>query len=392
LTPRGPAAPAGASVTGVGESAFARGTPYSELQLCLQAARNACADRGCPPESLDGLVIPGGRKFRVEDIITGLGVPDLRFSSRAELGGASSVAAVGHAVAAIVAGLATRVIVVGGWRGYSDRRLGAGGDDLLGKLAQAFPAPQFRRGLEHPYGLIVPLQYYALQANRWLREFEIDLAALGAVSLACRAHAQLNGKAVMKGRPITMEDYLSSPIVSEPFRVLDCCLETDGAAAVIVEASGGPAPGVRILAVAEGRPDSPDDITGRPDMLDLGIAKAAGRAFETAGAGPDDMDFCELYDCFTFVVLRQLEEAGFCPRGESPKLVAERGITLGGGLPVNTHGGLLSEAHVLGLNHVTEAVRQLRGTCGDRQVDGARLGLVTGYGDFGDGAVAVLGA
>ena len=352
---------AGASITGVGESAFTRGTSHSELQLCLKAARNACLDRECPPESLDGLVIPGGRKFRVEDVVTGLGITDLRFSSRAELGGASSVAAIGHAVAAIVSGLATRVLIVGGWRGYSDRRLGAGGDDLLDKLAQAFPAPEFRRQLEHPYGLIVPLQYYALQANRWIREFEIDLSALGAVSLACRSHAQLNDKAVMKDRPL------------------------------IVEESGRTAGGIRVLAVAEGRPDSPDDITNRPDMLDLGIAKAAGRAFDSAGLGPEDMDFCELYDCFTFVVLRQLEEMGFCPRGESPKLVAERGITLGGKLPVNTHGGLLSEAHVLGLNHVTEAVRQLRGSCGARQVDGARLGLVTGYGDFGDGAIAVMG-
>jgi acetyl-CoA acetyltransferase len=382
---------AGASITGVGESAFTRGTPHSELQLCVQAARNACLDRECPPQSIDGLVIPGGRKFRVEDVVTGLGITDLRFSSRAELGGASSVAAIGHAVAAIVSGLATRVLIVGGWRGYSDRRLGAGGDDLLEKLAQAFPAPEFRRQLEHPYGLIVPLQYYALQANRWIREFEIDLSALGAVSLACRSHAQLNDKAVMKGRPLTVEDYLASPIVSDPFRVLDCCLETDGAAALIVEESGRTAGGIRVLAVAEGRPDSPDDITNRPDMLDLGIAKAAGRAFDSAGLGPEDMDFCELYDCFTFVVLRQLEEMGFCPRGESPKLVAERGITLGGKLPLNTHGGLLSEAHVLGLNHVTEAVRQLRGSCGTRQVDGARLGLVTGYGDFGDGAIAVMG-
>jgi acetyl-CoA acetyltransferase len=378
-------------VVGVGESAFTRGTAFSELQLCVSAARNACLDRGCPPESIDGLVIPGGRKFRVEDVVTGLGIRDLRFSSRSELGGASSVAAIGHAVAAITAGLATRVLIVGGWRGYSDRRLGAGGDALLDKLAQAFPAPEFRRGLEHPYGLIVPLQYYALQANRWIHDFEIDVAALGAVSLACRSHAQLNDRAVMRGRPITIEDYVSSPIVSDPFRVLDCCLETDGAAALIVEETGRDAGGISILGVAEGRPDSPDDITNRSDMLDLGIGKAAGRAFDMAGVGPEDIDFCEFYDCFTFVVLRQLEEAGFCPRGESPKLVAERGISLGGGLPVNTHGGLLSEAHVLGLNHVTEAVRQLRGTCGLRQVAGARLGVVTGYGDFGDGAIAVLG-
>jgi acetyl-CoA acetyltransferase len=380
-----------ASIVGVGESDFTRGTGRSELQLCLTAARMACQDRGCPPDSVDGVVIPGGRKFRVEDIITGLGIRDLRYSSRAELGGASSVAAIGHAVAAIAAGLASRVLIVGGWRGYTDRRLGAGGDSLLQRLAQAFPNPTLRVELEHPYGLIVPLQYYALLANRWIREFEIDLDALAAVSLACRQHAQLNDKALMKGRPLAIGDYRSSPVVSDPFRVLDCCLETDGAAALIIEAQEGAAHEVRVLAVAEGRPDSPDDITSRPDMLDLGISKAAGRAFAAAGVGPDDMDFCELYDCFTFVVLRQLEELGFCARGESPKFVAERGITLGGGLPVNTHGGLLSEAHVLGLNHVTEAVRQIRGTCGPRQVAEAQFGLVTGYGDFGDGAVAILG-
>ena len=194
---------------------------------------------------------------------------------------------------------------------------------------------------------------------------------------------------------MTLDDYLASPWVVEPYRRFDCCLETDAGAAVVVgraelaRALGRSVP-VRILAVAEGRARPASDLVNRGDFFDIGLTHAAPRAYEAAGFGPEDMDFAQIYDCFTFEVIQQLEEAGFCPRGEGGRFVAGGAIELGGRLPVNTHGGLLSHAHALGMSHVVEAVRQLRGEGGPAQVAGASLGLVTGWGDMGDGSVAVL--
>jgi acetyl-CoA acetyltransferase len=197
----------------------------------------------------------------------------------------------------------------------------------------------------------------------------------------------------MHGRELSYEDYLASPMITDPYRLLDCCLETDGGTAVLVGPADGPSDGrprVRIAAVTQGRPFPADDIVNRPDPLTIGLTHAAPRAWEAAGVGPDDMDFAQIYDCFTFEVLQQLEEAGFCGRGAADSFVADGNIELGGKLPINTAGGLLSEAHVIGLNHVVEAVRQLRHEAGDRQVADARWGAVTGWGDFGDGSIAVL--
>jgi acetyl-CoA acetyltransferase len=149
-------------------------------------------------------------------------------------------------------------------------------------------------------------------------------------------------------------------------------------------------PRVRVLGVAEGHPDSPSSITQRPDLTRLGIHKAAPIAFGQAGVSPADIDVAEIYDCFTFIVLCQLEDMGFCGKGEGGAFVSDGKLRLGGSLPLNTHGGLLSQAHMLGMNHVVELVRQLRGEGGATQVPGAEVGLATGYGDMGDGALAIM--
>ncbi len=202
-----------------------------------------------------------------------------------------------------------------------------------------------------------------------------------------------NSNAIMK-KPLTIEEHQSARMISDPFRLFDCCLESDGGAAVVVSSSERARDlrqtPVTIMGVAEGHPDSPSAISQRPDLTTLGLAKAAPRAFSMAGVGPDDIDVAEIYDCFTYTVLCQLEDLGFCKKGEGGPFIDDGHVDPDGKLPINTHGGLLSQAHVIGLNHVVELVRQLRGEGGKAQVKDAEIGLVTGYGDLGDGSVAIM--
>lgn len=247
-----------------------------------------------------------------------------------------------------------------------------------------------------PQGAIGPPQFYAPVANRYRHTYGIDEHDAAAFALTMRRHAANNDLAVMRDRPLTLEDYLASPMISDPFRVLDCCLETDAAAAILVtseeRARDLAQPVVSVLGAGEGRPDPPDDIAGRDDLLRIGLHGAAQRAFEGSGVGVGDLDTVGIYDCFTYIALLQLEALGVCGPGEAGAFVRSGAAELGGALPVNTHGGLLSQGHVWGMNHVVEMVRQLRGTAGASQVAGAEVGAVTGWGDFGDGTAIVLGA
>ena len=381
-----------ACIVGVGETAYVRapGSGMSALGLQLQAAVRAVDDAGLSLKQIDGLMpFPG--LGSAEELAANLGIESLRYAATVHMGGAAPVASVRSAAAAVLAGAASHVLLVAGWNGYSGRRV----RETVTSDASALPGRAIARDYYLPYGLTAPPQWYALMARRHMHEFGTTSEQLGAIAVAMRKHAQRNPQAVMRGRPLTLEEYLASPMLASPYRLFDCCLETDGAAAVVVTTTERardlrrrPA---HVLGVAAAQPYPADEFTNRKDFLETGLSMAAPEAFAAAEVRPADIDFAEIYDCFTFEVLQQIEEAGFCKRGEGGAFVAGGRIELGGELPVNTHGGLLSEAHVLGMNHIVEAVRQLRGEAGERQVDGAEVGVVTGWGDFGDGSIAILG-
>jgi acetyl-CoA acetyltransferase len=380
-----------AGIAGIGETDYCRapGAGRSALELIIEAAYRACADAGLSPADLDGVMTPY-MHASAEELADNLGMRHVRYSAQVHMGGASAVASLQHAALAVERGIAHAVIVPTGWDGFSAPRSAVG--------VETNAVTTFRRMIRDyyaPYGVVAPAQVYALMARRHMLEFGTTREAFGAVAVACRRHAQLNDRAVMRGTTMTLDDYLASPMIVDPYQRLDCCLETDAAAAVVVTTVATARRldrhrPVRIVAVAEGRARPASDLCVRADPFTIGLTTAAPEVFERAGMAPGDMDFAQIYDCFTFEVIQQLEESGFCLRGEGDKFVRDGAIELGGRLPVNTHGGLLSQAHALGMNHVVEAVRQLRHDGGPAQVEGARVGVVTGWGDMGDGSIAVL--
>jgi acetyl-CoA acetyltransferase len=374
------------AITGVGETEYSRASGRSVLRLNLEASLAAIADAGLEPRDIDGVIPYGNLQVVAEDFITNLGLADLRFSAITPLGGASCVAAIQCAVAAIASGVCNHVLVPVGRNGASGGRIGA----------RVHEMPQFRviGEFEMPLGASAPAQLYAPMARRHMELYGTTSRQFAEIAVTMREHAMLNGRAIMN-KPLTIEEHQGARLIADPLRLFDCSLESDGGAAIVISSAERARdlrqPRVIVLGLGEGHPDSPSAITQRPDMTTLGTAKAARRAFGMAGVTPDDIDFAEIYDCFTYILLCQLEDLGFCAKGEGGAFVENGALKIGGRLPMNTHGGLLSQAHMIGMNHVVELVRQLRGTAGRAQVVGAELGLVTGFGDMGDGTVAILG-
>jgi acetyl-CoA acetyltransferase len=375
------------AITGIGETEYSRNSGRSVAAQQMEASLMAISDAGLSPYDIDGVIPYATGDTVAEDFVTNLGLPDLRFSATTPLGGASALASVQAAICAVACGVANHVLIPIGRNGSS----GVGG--RIGDRVQQLPQFRVVGEFEMPMGQIAPAQLYAHMARRHMEMYGTSSEQLAEIAITVRNHAMLNDNAMMK-KPMSLEDHQNSRMISDPLRLFDCCLESDGAAAVIVSsaerAKDMAQPPIYIMGIAEGHPDSPSTITQRPDMTTLGTAKAAPRAFEMAGVSHSDIDVAEIYDCFTYIVLCQLEDLGFCKKGEGGAFVQNGRIALGGELPVNTHGGLLSQAHMIGLNHVVELVRQLRGQGGRAQVKDAEIGLVTGYGDMGDGAVAIM--
>ncbi len=372
-------------ISGVAETAFSKNSGSSILTMQIRAVRDALADAGLAATQVDGLINCSSGGVTNDDIITAFGLEELRYSATMSLGGASPVAAIEVAMAAIGAGICRHVLV-------SFARNGSSGSRVASRMGEA---PQFRtmRDFEMPLGINVPVQIMAMLARRHMEMYGTTSEQMGAVAIATREHALLHTNAMMKKR-ISTEDYANSPMISDPLRVLDCAIESDGGCAFLV--SHGDAlsdlrqPPVRVLATGQGFIDSPSTISQRGELTRFGIAKVAPTVFAKAGLRPADVDVAQIYDAFTYMVLCQIEDVGFCAKGEGGPFVASGATRLGGALPINTHGGLLSQAHMLGMNHIVELVRQLRGAAGTAQVRDAEIGVVTGCGDFGNGAMAIL--
>src|SRR3954451_17275818 len=352
------------AITGIAETAYSRASPKTAFELQIEASLAAIRDAGLDPKEIDGIIPIGITGAPAEAFVTNFGIPDLRFSALTPLGGASPIAAVQCAIAAIAAGLCKHVLIPAGRNVSSGARAGV----RIHQMPQFHLVTEF----ELPQGAIAPAQLYAPMARRHMELYGTTSRQLGEIAVATRAHALLNENAIMT-KPMTLEDHQASRMIADPFRLLDCSLESDGGAALVVSsaerARDMPQPRIEVLGIAEGHPDSPSSITQRPDMTKLGLAKAAPIAFRMADVSHDEIDLAEIYDCFTWVVLCQLEDMGFCKKGEGGPFVADGKLRLGGALPTNTHGGLLSQAHMLGMNHVVELVRQLRRQAGRRQVE-----------------------
>ena len=376
-----------AIISGIGETEFSKDSGRSELRLNVDASLAALRDAGVDPSAVDGIVVPALVGSTAEDLMSALGLPDLAYTACVHMGGAGPLAALAHARLAVTTGQARAVLISFGHNGRSGpNKLGAKPPTL-----QYGQAPGYRRNYEAVHGFVVPAQFYALWAQRYMHEHSwTSTEPLAHIARIQSEYAVMNGLGYTT-QAITVADHQESRMISSPFRLYDCSREADGGAAVVVTAAATPKTGdVVIKGIGEGHPPRPDQPLARQPFLGSGMTTAARRAFEMAGCTPADLDFAELYDAFTFNVLWQLEQVGVCEDGGAAGFILGGQTELGGRLPVNTHGGLLSQAHVWGVAHITEAVKQLRGTASKAQVSGARRGLVTGSGDFLDSAAAIL--
>jgi acetyl-CoA acetyltransferase len=350
-------------------------TGQSVLGLQSQAISRAIADAGLTLADIDGLATNNVGRFATTQVADELGIRPAWVESTF-VGGSAFEAYVARAAQAIEAGQAEVVVVsyASNQRSAKSRSLGGVADDTL-------PEAQF----ETPYGPLYPLSYYAMAAGAYLHRYGAARTDLAEVAVAAREWALKNPRAFRyDAGPLTVDDVLAAPMVSSPLTVADCCLVTDGGGAIVLtgadRARDLARPPVRLLGYGEATGAA--GMAVAEDILDTGAADSARRAFARAGLTPADVDVAQLYDSFTITVLLSLEALGFCGPGEAAEFIADGRIRPGGEFPLNTSGGGLSYCHPgqFGVLLLVEAVRQLRGECGDRQVPGAEVAVAHGTG------------
>jgi acetyl-CoA acetyltransferase len=368
-----------AAIAGLGATEFSKDSGRSELQLAAEAALAALADAGLRPADVDGLVTFAMDSNAEVAVAREIGAGELTFFSQISYGGGAACATVQQAALAVAAGAAEVVICYRALNERSGRRFGQ-----VSTAAVAMPTSSgIDNGWHYPMGLSTPAATVAMAARRYMHTYGATSEDFGAVAVADRRHAAANPDAWFYQRPITLAEHQASRWIAEPLRLLDCCQESDGAVALVVtsleRARDLRQPPAVIQAAAQGSGVDQftmtsyyrDDLTGLPEMGVVGR-----QLWQQAGAGPADVRTAVLYDHFTPYVLMQLEELGFCPRGEARNFIADGAIEMGGRLPLNPHGGQLGEAYIHGMNGIAEAARQVRGTSVN-QVPGDGPVLVT---------------
>ena len=368
-----------AAIAGLGATEFSKDSGRSELQLAAEAVRAALDDAGLTAADVDGLVTFVMDSSAEIAVARELGAGELTFFSQIGYGGGAACAIVQQAALAVAAGVAGVVVCYRALNERSGRRFG----QVSAAAVAAATSAGIDNGWHYPMGLSTPAATVAMAARRYMHEYGATSEDFGAVAVADRRHAAVNPHAWFYQRPITLAEHQASRWIAEPLRLLDCCQESDGAVAVVVTSLDRAAslrrPPAVIMAAAQG--SGPDQFTmtsyyrdGLAGLPEMGVV--GRQLWRQSGAGPGDVRTAVLYDHFTPYVLMQLEELGFCPRGEARGFIADGAIEIGGALPLNTHGGQLGEAYIHGMNGIAEAVRQVRGTSVN-QVPGDGPVLVT---------------
>ncbi|MGB0189867.1 MAG: lipid-transfer protein [Nocardioides sp.] len=353
-----------AAIVGIGATEFSKESGRSELQLAVEAVGHALRDCGIAPSEVDGLTTFTMDNNSEIAVARELGMGELRFFSRVNYGGGAACGTIQQAAMAVATGVADVVVA---YRAFNERS-----GMRFGQVSSWANAQVNTNGLDnawsYPMGLSTPAGTVAMQARRYMHEYGATSEDFGRVAVADRRHAATNPEAFFFGKPITLEDHQASRMIVDPLHLLDCCQETDGGQAFVIvsaeRAADLDAVPAYVTAAAQGSGTDQFVMTSyyRDDIGIPEIGVVGRELWRQSGLAPDDMPMAILYDHFTPYVLMQLEELGFCGRGEAKDFVKDGAIEVGGRLPLNTHGGQLGEAYLHGMNGIAEAVRQVRGT------------------------------
>jgi acetyl-CoA acetyltransferase len=368
-----------AAIAGIGATEFSKDSGRSELRLAAEAVRAALADAGLEPSDVDGLTSFTQDTNTEAAVAREVGIPSLSFFSRIHYGGGAACATIQQAAMAVATGVADVVVCYRAFNERSGQRFG----QVMTGLAGAPTSSGVDASWSYPMGLSTPAGWVAMVARRYMHEYGATSEDFGRVAVADRKHAATNPNAWFYGKPITLEDHQASRMVVDPLHLLDCCQESDGGVAIVVtspeRARDLAHPPVVIEAAAQGSGADQFTMTsyyrnGLGELPEMKIV--ADQLWKQSGLTTDDIQVAVIYDHFTPFVLVQLEELGFCPRGEARHFIADGAIEMGGRLPINPHGGQLGEAYIHGMNGIAEGVRQMRGSAVN-QVDAVEHVLVT---------------